>query len=1559
MLGSADRQSSDGEALSDYRDEETLASSGAGNAGGSQAGGGESENEAGSEDSIAAPRAGGFATILQGDFGPGISIFSVPTSLAGDVEAERGSANLRKTPLYLKADTGSITFSTRLGLSGKQKPSQEQGTEAPPKLPDFEAAFAKAAGEAKRLANGLNREAASMASDTKRYLSRSATQRRSKLGQSLTRLDSNLMSVRARLLTSVAGKLDNIEGLRRQIKSAISAGARSARGHLQARRIEYDRGISPLSTRKASLYTTITDHEHDVVDAGDAASDAMQRVNSTPSELGLSSVTAKDRAIKEAVEQFAPARALTRKQNYLDMAQRHHSAIAAAFRCLPCKLDTAFAGVQGYVDQVSIAGPAHVDEVEASGKKTLRRSVRQLREMVIQLGQATDESLVNQHNATRDLMIESAGSEEKAEAGIAQARVEQVVEKLQGQAQAQPMAIDDIRETLAEYQNMDAALFANEVIKASAKLAEQITAIDSEEPDKSRKMVTELLRGLVKQAVASELATRVSLGQTERQRQDAINNALESMTETIGSVSEDLSPLGRQAREAAGNFLPDLTTGYNNALAGLNNVVADSEDAAAAAMEGQPAPAPRENPGGGGGDASGEAATPPVSCTGCGDTSEANMSTENPDANMSMAPPTADGSTLMCTVSGPNTPMSPAEFVSKANDIGATPAKDDSLKQLIDKATKEVPKKLNIRVAELDDGMDIHWANVLTNADIPKMLKQVEGITAIHGEYLTEGYGSDTNGWGLRTAFHFWADAELSMGSTISGYKASFDDSMRGDASEAAMNRLRSAFVLWNDTTGAMETLQSLTPQQMDQLARTHPNELAELASELGLRDREEFNALLANNPALARAMDLKSGIDRARATEGVTGWERTQTAIRDAEHAAGGYALEGNREYAQADLFGLEDPDATSARQAAAWQETQAQFSDVRGVTLREGGSSDMAGSVVLDYATRTITHLHEQRGEHGELISSHTTTDEFGADHRRTVELMLRHGSDSDEAAASELVTEMGRNGGRPPRHDVLDRTMHSAGADAAVNGGYGADARAGGLQEAQERRMRVLALYEQYRTDGTNEEPRPTDEVATSLELQIRQAFRDDPVAADYHASIVSSAQGDPLAAIEYAIDNENLDVAKRQLGRMDRTEIDQLMRDYATAHPNGPSLERALGIGSHRFNINDVLVPLAGASVGIPVDTDRLSGFNASAAFSGDEASEIEILMHGVPQNDFEAGMVAQRVMDQQIEQSTWAGRFLANSEYNTLVHNAGRLREMMGTSDVEVDSMGRISAVDPETGQPVIAGHFNARGEFTPPSGFDVGDFATATGLARFYATNYTEATDRVANYIATAIVITAAIVTTALTGGAGASIWIPVLVTLGAGMLAMGTTAMIKGSRYTKDQIIADLANNIVQAATAGIGAGVGAALRGGAPALKGLATTMRLSEQQLAAKAGSAVALRSLGLAENIAIGAGSGALAGGVNAAADMRAYRGENYGSNIIHGIMKGALGGAIGAGVTQTVAGGVGRLARRFGNRQVASRWPAPPVCRVMILRGLLINMPMISHKVASSTYWDAR
>ena len=136
--------------------------------------------------------------------------------------------------------------------------------------------------------------------------------------------------------------------------------------------------------------------------------------------------------------------------------------------------------------------------------------------------------------------------------------------------------------------------------------------------------------------------------------------------------------------------------------------------------------------------------------------------------------------------------------------------------------------------------------------------------------------------------------------------------------------------------------------------------------------------------------------------------------------------------------------------------------------------------------------------------------------------------------------------------------------------------------------------------------------------------------------------------------------------------------------------------------------------------------------------------------------------------------------------------------------------------------------------------------------------------------------IIAAVVTTALTGGAAASIWIPMLVTAGAGLIGIGLSMSIKGERYTRAEITRDLVTTLVMAATAGLGAAAGVALRGGMPALRAVGSRMVVSENllnrfvQITTRKGLR---QSLTLVEEGLIAGGSNAINSAAMAAMDPR--------------------------------------------------------------------------------------
>ena len=352
---------------------------------------------------------------------------------------------------------------------------------------------------------------------------------------------------------------------------------------------------------------------------------------------------------------------------------------------------------------------------------------------------------------------------------------------------------------------------------------------------------------------------------------------------------------------------------------------------------------------------------------------------------------------------------------------------------------------------------------------------------------------------------------------------------------------------------------------------------------------------------------------------------------------------------------------------------------------------------------------------------------------------------------------------------------------------------------------------------------------------------------------------------------------------------------MRKEYDLAHPDGPDLLTRIGIRGH--------------------------GHWWHSETSGDTANDLELLSIGTPRNTRERAEVSALQMKQQIRDAGVMGPVVAGEEFDRLDADYKRLMSVMGADDVGFDSEGKFVVMD-ASGDPATLGRFDKEGNFLPQDGFTSEDLAIAMTVGKISAENYRAATDRVADAIATALVVTAAIVTTALTGGAAASIWIPVLVTMAAGVAAMGVKYAIKGGRYGTEEMAFDLATTMIQAATAGVGAAAGAALRGGGKAVGALARNIRLSEQMLATAAtgGTATArqaLPALTLGQEMFVGALSQGLAGGASAAINPASYHSDHYASDILNGIIRGSMSGAIGAGVTRGVVGGVTKLARGIG------------------------------------------
>ncbi|GAA4049408.1 hypothetical protein GCM10022213_21620 [Parerythrobacter jejuensis] len=1482
-------------------------------------------------------------------------------------------------------------------------------------LPDFRGAFSNAVASVRAAMTSLDRETRSVERETASFLRSQHQERQQSLDLNLRTLSTDLVLARRDLSSSVDGWLFHLDMSGARMASDFESAASAAKRSLRERKDAYDRDLDPVIQERASLISRIIEGEQLLYDNSRAASDAMENLRQNPQSANLEDVVVRGidtgwsaldhlnegpsgygalltTATKEAIIEFVPGRADLVKQKIADNYEQIANTLIASFRCIPCKIDSGIAGIAGFVYQVAELGPRQVDELLASSLSSLNETVASLRESALEAGESADENLVAGHDGMRDILQQTAEAEEDAEAAQASAQVQAIIDRLEANRDALPASADGIRQRLietAEAQGLTPIQFAQQAMESADSLLSQVAGILESEPDLAQASILTVQEALIERAVEAGRLRSDQLDEARSKRREAIAQAGEGVSKQVRKAMSDLRPITKSFAETAENFLPDVDEGYTQAVQRMHAAIDQAGYAVDVAMTGTSNRSP-----GGGGEEGGDSSTaqyqsterstagpgaeggdsqaertpapqppPPETCDGCGGEEtnqsipedEGATSSQSSDATSSSEPNTgtSDGSMSVDPgMSMPADPLSPTGYADRMRDISQSPMTHDVMEKLVTDAKEKVPGGLTTRGSQINTLLDVYL-----NADIDAILGKVEGITATHGQFFERFFGTNSRGWGLRRTFRHWVMNELSWPSTMDAKIKTFNDSLDGDVTGAAINRLTAAMVGWNDSATMESVMNNLTPSQLEALRAAPPSQLKELRSGMNREELERFNLMMSGGAEAVRATELRREVDRLRWEEGIgeKGGQKVMEAIRTAEQSAGSWAAEADAGRQRRDLFELEHGEVQQQRSQRSFRETETAFAGLRGVSqqARRGAAttSEDPGSTLMNYATASRDRFRRVYDERLGHYTWEQYTQEFDPEYARVIEMGMTHGFDSEEALAAELYAETHRSRG-DPRPEVMQRVLQPSGADAVRMGGYNAQARESGLETAEEKRRRIFALYAEYSADsqGMSLQDAPsTEDVQAEISGHINSAFEDDANARDMMNGWVNNARGDPVATMEYAIANENFDVARTQLSRMDRTEIDALMRDWNTAHPGGPSFEEAMGLGEHRFSATDYLLPVLLGPTGIALNAARGANYNWSAAFSGDEANELELLMNGVPQNEYEAGHIAQRTMDMQIEQSTFAGQALAYREYSDLVENANRLRIMMGTDDIELDSMGRITATDPTTGQPVIAGNFNPDGSFDPPEGTTAGDFNAAMGLARFYSDNYTQAVDRVANYIATAIVMTAAIVTTFLTGGAAASIWIPMLVTMGAGVLAMGTTMMIKGNRYSKDQMLTDLATNIVSAATAGLGGAATVYLRGaatagqagGRAALGALSKSWRMSEEALslavrgadkvddaarlvggAAGAADDIARAGGQLAQpkmwqNMVVGGLSGGASGATAAAMDPRFKNSEDYWSNVAHGFGRGFLSGAAGAGITEAAMRGGGQILNRLG------------------------------------------
>lgn len=1465
---------------------------------------------------------------------------------------ETGPIALRWEPVQLATGVPPYLAATTLDVEPAKTPHKPGEKPQPtPQLPDYRGAYAKAIADGARF-HALVLDAARRLASTARDQNETFKRRQEgALNVTLRNFDDGLVFDRTALRTGRDTLLSEVQSRAWSLRLQVSAAASKAHGALTGKVSGYKTEIGSLRSMGESIVTRAFGGIGEVDKAGSSAVTELDKMKGGINERFSTDTDFLKWAVRnEAIRTYLPPRVERLRKNTEDTRKQIVGSLSESFACLQCNVDTSRQSFE--YATTSAEKPAHdaVDAAATGGYKAIDGAASQLTLAIEESYARSDAGLVDQHRAARNGAIETAQQMARQErAALADAAGRQVG-ALSAVAGAQATAAGKVRDTLARGKDQQEPAFASAVTAAATRLAQNIGNVGRVHPRTTLDAADKLQAGRVQRAAGFERQQQASRTSTRRTFDKIVSDSLSALERHIAETTGSLQSVPTDVRNSANASLQPLDDAFFNGLAdyrdGIYKLSASVEAAfSLQAPEKVEASKKREAPKKEGGDKGAKDAkgadkpgdkdkaaapaipppAPPASCAACpppekekaakkGADNDPNLTgkqqseagqSEGQDNNSSNGTDSKAGG--VCEVQAPN-PSSPNEFIKTSRQIALDPWGVGPFAAFVEGAYEKVATQINSRAETIHSNMSALSTNRAT------IVKQLKGITRLQGRAIEQYYNIiwDPD---LRPALDDQLRSITAAGSTDQANVDEATKALDGDAAGSAFSGLTAAFNYSNEFDRAKQILLDMTPAQLAEMNDKHGDELKAFAGELYGEQKEIFEALIAGHPEQARAIELRGNLDKNDYKQAQERADANDKLVEDALNENYGAAAYADPNAETADAFGMEDPQIIADRKKGHLQEMEVQFGLLPGVAAMGGGTmseADFPGGALYHYATRqTDPNLDYYRryppqpGSDAERWMKQVEGNpnryrgaEMAPVNKLVIENMLRFGPDSDEARGARLLKERKRSS--DPKVDDLDKALHFASGDAQEGGSYDQKAREKGRKEAEEARDRVFLLSEKFRhqLDGGPPPPEDAKKARAQVEGEIAKSYPNDEKARAVALGIVRSNEGDLDAVVEYGADKEKTELLTKYLGRRDRSEIDAFTKKYNATHT--VPIEQRLGLFEHHWSMGNM----------------------NGAVFSGDKANKLEIAWMGVPQNTKERSEVALRIMDQAIDQAGGLGSFLASEEFEALKGNAKRLREAMGVTPGMVDSRGRIRKTDPLTGLPVDYGHFDEKGELRQEYKGDKDQLGIAMGMAQMYADNYAEATDRVATFVTTALVIAAAIITTALTGGAAASIWLPMLVTAGAGLVGIGLTASIKGGRYGRDDLVRDLAMTVVQTLTAGIGAAGSVAARGGMPALRavasrGLSQGFRISEKALEkfviSKGGSLAA--SAGLGAELGIAAGSGALSGGVTAALDPANREGGDYGWKIFGGMARGALGSMAGAGVARGVGAGLGAVGNR--------------------------------------------
>ena len=1166
---------------------------------------------------------------------------------------------------------------------------------------------------------------------------------------------------------------------------------------------------------------------------------------------------------------------------YFEESTAEIDSLSATFTAMYDGLKKQFAEVTKAMTKTATDSDANIAKARNGALKQLRSSLEHLRNFIAEARASGHAALVQQHNLSRRQLIVSFRERGRAESQAAQQRLMRGTSSSLALATAQQSGARSLAENLGRERSRPPADFAKVIISSTSSFTRNIGRTRVDQRSRVVRSAEAAEPPAIRQADATSTRSAASADEIVQRLLNAGETSSQATDTQVEKQLEPFPKIPKVITDALKGTLKPAIKAYDsqNKFAGDNVVLAN------------------------------ETITNAMSGKGGGSADNKNNAAKPPEAKKDAKP--------ACEI--------PNDFIARADGIRKKPKTDVGVASYLTNTRKTIIEKVTGKAQRLNSALRAF------STPIEAVMAELRAITALQGAAITDHYDHTYKGRGLVHDLRKELRKTFSATSTNNYNISAALAYLRGDHKAGALQEMKAAVNFSNDEGRVERVQRSLTPTELEELNRDHKDEMEDIVSDLGGNEEEAARALNtikgeqkgetegdrgkreeANIKALglANAYGLQTEIDRSRKKKGEAGGDATAEMLATKHQSIGSDVLSGGDPMGAAFV----DPDVAEKRRKALWQATNLKFEEVV-KTLPDGTPNvakkeDRPGlGAIARYAAakREYTEYVPNKSGHGFHVEKTTA----GLDHHQTelIDAIAEHGPDSEQAAAATVMFELNRTGGKP-REDKLRTALGSTlGAregesDAArarrENDEYkdGKLVRKGERTLAKERQDKIFSKIGELDArakarakpggegaKGETPPPKPPGEVKQQILSTLDVKLALDPTARAYTRSMVENLDPDPKTAFSFALAHKerNKETLIAATSRMNRDEIDKAVEEWDRDNP-GESLYERLGL----------------------YETGK-------GKLEGDARNEVEIKFIGVPRNDRERAEVAHMSSKQVVRDSrNTAGRTMAGEEYRRLVENQGRLLEIMGVKEEDIDARGRIK-IDRKSGKP-LQGNFDKDGNLRITSEDQRSEFEMVMQMSSLNAESYNQAVDRIAMGITMALMIIAAVVTTFITAGGAAAIWGPILVTALAGFAGIGFTQALKGDRYTSAELQRDLVMTFVQAATAGLGAYAGAVLKGGGAVAKAAATTSKVGEAATAVPKLS-MGMKALNLGKEVVIDSAIGGTTNAINSAAgaymDPENRRLGKSGEKAQQSGLKGFLGGAVGNALTKPM-GNLGKM-----------------------------------------------